>query len=262
MAASYTSYLEHINNASLLKNDAGYAILPNFHAQYKQTAYASSGLFHSFYAIDYTKKKHLLFPGCVQKKMGYFPEDFSDGGLDFIVDISKNEDFDIYNKFVFPQVIKFLADIPDEQHCDYIFSCNYRLTNKDGSHIALLQKGGYITVNGRPVFGFGNVTDITPFKKDTSIIQTIERYKRSANGIEYENILTNFFYPNSEDCMLTSREKEILLWLSDGLSVKQIVDKVGATINTISNHRKNMFRKTNTKNIAELVNYAIKRGIL
>ena len=61
---------------------------------------------------------------------------------------------------------------------------------------------------------------------------------------------------------LTKREIEILLLMADGLSTKQLADKLCLSGNTVSNHRKNMLRKTECKNTAELINKAVKKGVI
>ncbi len=52
---------------------------------------------------------------------------------------------------------------------------------------------------------------------------------------------------------LSTREKEILAYIADGLSSKQIADKLSISINTVANHRKNMLLKMGAKSSAELV---------
>ena len=57
----------------------------------------------------------------------------------------------------------------------------------------------------------------------------------------------------SNKSALTKREKEILLCIAEGLSSKQIAEKLFISENTVSNHRKNMLAKTGAKSSAELV---------
>jgi DNA-binding CsgD family transcriptional regulator len=61
---------------------------------------------------------------------------------------------------------------------------------------------------------------------------------------------------------LTKQEKKVLLLTMQGFSSKQIAVKLQLSQNTISNHRKNMLRKTRCKNIAHLVCVAIKDGLV
>ena len=61
---------------------------------------------------------------------------------------------------------------------------------------------------------------------------------------------------------LSSREKEILRYLSKGKSIKEIADLVHLSPHTILTHRKNISLKTGIKTIAGLTVYAISHGII
>ena len=61
---------------------------------------------------------------------------------------------------------------------------------------------------------------------------------------------------------ITAKEKEILVLIAEGLSGKQIAERTGLAENTIANHRKSLLRKTNSKNMAELIKYAIVNKII
>ncbi|MBN2663141.1 MAG: response regulator transcription factor [Bacteroidales bacterium] len=60
---------------------------------------------------------------------------------------------------------------------------------------------------------------------------------------------------------LTKREVEVLLQICKGLSNNEIGDKLFISKRTVDKHRENLLLKTNTKNTAELVIYAIKNKI-
>jgi DNA-binding CsgD family transcriptional regulator len=55
---------------------------------------------------------------------------------------------------------------------------------------------------------------------------------------------------------------EILKYMATGQSSKQIADTLSISINTINNHRKSMLSKTNCNSSAELINYAVRHGLL
>ncbi|HEV7300003.1 MAG TPA: response regulator [Tepidisphaeraceae bacterium] len=52
---------------------------------------------------------------------------------------------------------------------------------------------------------------------------------------------------------VTSRERELLKLLVDGLSSKQIASTLGISIKTVENHRTHLMEKTRAMNIADLV---------
>lgn len=55
---------------------------------------------------------------------------------------------------------------------------------------------------------------------------------------------------------LTSREKEIITFISEGLTNQKIADKLFLSFRTIETHRANLMRKLDAKNSIELVNKA------
>jgi DNA-binding NarL/FixJ family response regulator len=61
---------------------------------------------------------------------------------------------------------------------------------------------------------------------------------------------------------LTERESEILYHICKGLSNQEIADTLFLSKRTVDKHRENILSKTNVKNTAGLVMYAIKHGII
>lgn len=67
---------------------------------------------------------------------------------------------------------------------------------------------------------------------------------------------------NSENIHLTKREREILHLVAEGLTNNEIADKLFTSKRTVEGHRKNLLTKTNTKNTAMLIKFAIENGII
>jgi DNA-binding NarL/FixJ family response regulator len=61
---------------------------------------------------------------------------------------------------------------------------------------------------------------------------------------------------------LTPREKEVLDLVAQGLSTKQVADKLGIGTRTVESHRVNMLKKMKVNNTAELVRKAVEMKIL
>ena len=61
---------------------------------------------------------------------------------------------------------------------------------------------------------------------------------------------------------LTPREQEIMVLLAEGLSSKEIADKLFISPKTVDNHRTNILRKLNLHSTIELIRYAAKLGII
>ena len=55
---------------------------------------------------------------------------------------------------------------------------------------------------------------------------------------------------------LTVREREVLRFLVEGLSSREIAEKLYISINTVQYHRKQLLHKTDSRNVAELIGKA------
>jgi DNA-binding NarL/FixJ family response regulator len=62
--------------------------------------------------------------------------------------------------------------------------------------------------------------------------------------------------------VLTDRENEILKYITHGKTNSQIAEELTISINTVVWHRSNIMEKLNVHNVADLVRYAIKEGII
>ncbi len=61
---------------------------------------------------------------------------------------------------------------------------------------------------------------------------------------------------------LTEREVEVLAHLADGASNQEIAEVLSIAVKTVSRHRENIMRKLGLHSRAELVRYAIRKGII
>ncbi len=61
---------------------------------------------------------------------------------------------------------------------------------------------------------------------------------------------------------LTNREVEIIKLIALEYTTNEIAEKLFVSLHTVESHRKNLLRKTNSRNIAGLVKYAIKKKIV
>ena len=216
------------------------------------------------YLIDYSKASYLVMTESTKIITSYDPRDFLDGGLEQLLDIFQPDDFKIYNQEVFPRNLAFLKKQPQNLHDRFLFSYNFRVKHKNGQLISLLQQGNYVTspTTGLPLFSMGYVIDITTFKQNDLIYHTIDEIDRQQPILNRRRLEENIFFPNEEDRILSKRETCILSYMAEGLSSKQIADKLKISENTVANHRKNMLRKSNSKNVAQLIVFGCKNKLI
>ena len=61
---------------------------------------------------------------------------------------------------------------------------------------------------------------------------------------------------------LTDREQEVLTFLAEGKSNDEIAEALVISPKTVARHRENIMHKLNLHSRAELVRYAIRKGII
>lgn len=62
--------------------------------------------------------------------------------------------------------------------------------------------------------------------------------------------------------LLTDREKEVLQLLAEGRTNKEVAGLLQVGVSTIETHRANLMQKLNLHNTAEIVLYAVRKGII
>jgi DNA-binding NarL/FixJ family response regulator len=60
---------------------------------------------------------------------------------------------------------------------------------------------------------------------------------------------------------LTPREREVLTWIAEGLSSKEIANCLGVGVRTVETHRERLMRKLNIHSIAGLTKFALVNGL-
>ena len=66
----------------------------------------------------------------------------------------------------------------------------------------------------------------------------------------------------SGDCPLTSREIEVLRLMGDGLTSKEIADRLNITFKTATCHRSRVLQKLCVTSTVSAVRWAIKQGVV
>ena len=62
--------------------------------------------------------------------------------------------------------------------------------------------------------------------------------------------------------LLTTREREILQLFAEGKSVKEVATILDLSLYTVETHRSNIFQKLDLHSVAELILYAVRKGVI
>ena len=103
--------------------------------------------------------------------------------------------------------------------------------------------------------------------KDSSIEEVFAAIEAVVNNEEYickavMQALSDAMRRNEEVEILSEREIDVLLGICRGLSTQEIADKLFISKRTVDSHRANILEKTESKNTASLVVYAIKHNLV
>ena len=108
-------------------------------------------------------------------------------------------------------------------------------------------------------------------KRQSSPDELVKAIYSIMDGFEYfgrdiASIMSNIFVskkkttePTSE---FTEREREIIKLCNEGLQSKQIADRFNISPRTVDTHKTNIFKKLGINNTVEMVQYAMKYGII
>jgi len=226
------------------------------------------GLFHHsvpiVYLADYSTGRYLSVSKSSKIVLGCSPDEFLKNGISFTADSYQKDDLKLFNHQIFPDRLDLLKTIPPAAHRHYIFSYGYRLKNSKGEYVNLLQRNTFIKSDdkGNPLLSLGMVINIDHFKKENPVIQVVEKIHEASSNIAPEVVLKKAYYLHGEDRLFSKREKEILLWMAEGLTSKQIADKLYISEGTVIIHRKHMLLKTGMSNVAALIAFAIRKEII
>jgi two-component system nitrate/nitrite response regulator NarL len=67
---------------------------------------------------------------------------------------------------------------------------------------------------------------------------------------------------DSDEAHLTNREREVLTFIADGFSNKEIAAQLGVGVRTVETHRERIMRKLDIHTIAGLTRYALSKGLV
>jgi DNA-binding CsgD family transcriptional regulator len=167
---------------------------------------------------------------------------------------------DFYTRFIHPDdqenlglCFEYMIDRCKENvtgdPTDLRFILNYRFKHRSGTYLHLHEEKFLIkSRTGKliPVTLFKDVSATTNFSQ-----VKIEMLRQS----KQKTVKTDVYIPFVPDTKVTQRELTIISLIREGFNNKEIAEKLFISINTVKNHRRNLFKKTKVRNSLELLNY-------
>ena len=196
--------------------------------------------------------------GC-REVMGYTREEIMAAGANFTFQIVHPQDLEHCL-----QMIKisweFINELPEDMKSSYVSNFYYRAIRKDGivikAQLQVMQLESDINGNLAVV---GNIfTDISHLGLSDQVKLTIVNSNTNScfSATAQEPKLA------MQLPILSKREIEILKLLTHGLSSREIADKLMISYYTVRTHRKNILKKLDKKNTAEMISYTLLHNLI
>jgi DNA-binding CsgD family transcriptional regulator len=210
----------------------------------------------AIYLLNYQTQEYLYVnEGCIHVTGYTAQEHMNMGNAEYIARCMHPDDANQFKSGLFSNFINEarLLSLNNIKNCR--FSLNYRLKQKDGPFIKVLQQSVVLETNkeGYPLLALGALVDFTAHKLDNKMILSITCYD-GHSGFKTYSTSSN----DNEDTSLTKREIEILRHIIYGHTSKQIANKLNISLFTVNAHRRNIYHKTKCSNLAGLINYWLK----
>ena len=186
--------------------------------------------------------------------LGYTPQEFT---LEQLMRAIHPDDLPHFVNFEVT-VTRFWKELPQEKVMKYKSRYDYRVQKKNGGYLRILQQ--IVTIQsddeGAVLRTFVVHTDITHLKKSNKM--TLSFIGLEGEPSYYDVRPVQKLQPSTN--ILTPREMEILLLVAQNYTSKDIALKLHISAGTVATHRKNIYRKTKTSSVLELVQLALSRG--
>lgn len=158
------------------------------------------------------------------------------------------DDLEPYQRII-QKIKELLTGINPVEALQYRFTIHYRFRRRNE----------YLYVHEERLFHLddhGQLINFTLFR-DLSAERGFNRVQLDwykVHELGYQRISS--YVPAAPDQELTAREIEVIQLIREGLSSKEIANRMCISVNTVRNHRSNLFRKTQARNVVDLVKSA------
>ncbi|MEQ8908260.1 MAG: helix-turn-helix transcriptional regulator [Vicingaceae bacterium] len=140
---------------------------------------------------------------------------------------------------------------------DVRFILLYKAKHKEGHYLSILRQTGIFEKDdqGRMISVFSMLTDVTGVMESEQVEWRLEGINKDFEA-EMERKMSDIIQE-----VFTASELKVLNLLKKGMTTKQIATTLHNSEFTISTHRRNMLRKSNSRNSRELLLFAESLGI-
>lgn len=202
-----------------------------------------------FFCGDYSTLNMLFVSPNAVNVMGYEPEEFNFSTVfEMIHPDDRRAVFEIAKKVLGSE----MSYISGDSHCPVVLYLAYRAAKKNGRYtrISLTISRHTDPVGG--IYDMGVIRDISHIRCGTRVTFAL------LGG----RTLKELPDLSEKDLSISRREQEIIYYISQGYTSSRIAYELNISKFTVNTHRRNIMRKTGTKNLVDLLIYASNNGII
>lgn len=233
----------------------------NFNQQFLN---AFSGSIPALFALDYTTGTYLTMSKWVKEILINGADYFLDGGIGYTTDIYHKDDLRIFNEQIFSDRLAFLQTTPHDSYENLLFSYNFRLRNRSGQYVNILQRNSFLLPDelGNPRISLGFIMQVQDYVPHNAITSVIEEVGTEEAGGKSGTVYKRKYFLHPEEALFSKRELEVLGCIAEGMTKKQIADRLRLSEHTVINHKRNMLEKSGCPNSVALVAYALRKKFI
>ena len=211
---------------------------------------------HYIYLFNYRQNRITYVKG-VKEVLGYEEDDFN---MDLVANYIHPDDAPVINRVAKRAVEATLKMRPALRPFKGVFSIDFRVRKANGQYIKIIRQGTTFEIDEKKQETISTLSicrDISGIKLSKSI-----NWQWHGNGLEDFDISDILAEHANLVYRPTARELEVICLLAKGKSSAQIAKELVISQHTVSNHRKNILRRTGYGNTAEVISKAAMNGWL
>ncbi|MCU0431449.1 MAG: LuxR C-terminal-related transcriptional regulator [Cytophagaceae bacterium] len=261
MNTSYQSFLRkikikdsEIENVEALQKYSSFSVLPTFDA-FMETMPCAPAI------INYQKPGFEFMGNNIEKILGYSASEFlSPNGSSLFISCIIPEHRDFFLTIVTPTIIRLCQLHKKNFKKLKVISC-VQLQKKNGERIWGLFHNQVLEVStgGAPLILSSFLTDIS-LVKESNFASEYSFLEKDAN--ERLMLSHTVFHAQRGMHTLTEKETQVLEGIYRGFTSQEIAARLNISLNTVKTHRSHIFKKTDSKNVVELIKNARQLGLL
>lgn len=153
-------------------------------------------------------------------------------------------------------ILKLMSNFTADEKLNHKMVTEYRMLNADNRYVRLIEQYQVLELDSTgQIWLMLNIVDLSPNQNEAE-----------GSKCKLLNFRTGQIIPMEESPKLqfelTTREKEILKLVKEGLLSKEISDRLSISLHTVNTHRQRFLEKLGANNSMEAVIFATRYGLI